>query len=71
MMMYDLCERCGNEIAWDPDFADYGTGYIVTESLIDQNGVFIKSKEHYETWCDDCIKSCAVFDAENKLYSSP
>jgi hypothetical protein len=68
MMMYDLCERCFCEIAWDPDFADYTTGYTVTTSLIEQNGVFIKSENHFEAWRDDCIKTHAVYDAENKSY---
>ena len=33
MMMYDICERCGNEIAWEPDFADYTSGDILTMPL--------------------------------------
>jgi hypothetical protein len=70
MMMYDFCERCFGEIAWDPDFADYVIGYAVTTSLIEQNGVFVKSKDCFEAWCDDCIKNHAVYDAENESYLS-
>ena len=70
MMMYDICERCGNEIAWDPDFADYTRGYVVTMSLEQQQGVFIESKNYIECWCEDCIKQYAKYDKATQTYSA-
>jgi hypothetical protein len=66
--MYDRCERCGNEIAWDPDFADYVTGRIVTLSLQEQNGVYIKERDYLEVWCDDCLKKHARYNKKEHCY---
>jgi hypothetical protein len=70
MIMYDLCERCYNEIAWDPDFADYVSGRIVTMSLVEQNGVFIESEHRFEAWCDDCRKKHAKYNKKTHSYSA-
>jgi hypothetical protein len=66
--MYNLCERCGDEIAWEPDFADYVTGCIVTLSLQQQNGVVVNDQDYLECWCDDCIKQHARYDEKTRTY---
>ena len=70
MTMYDICERCGNEIAWDPDFADYTTGRIAIMSLEQQHGVFIKSSNFVESWCKGCINQFAEYDKKTQTYSA-
>jgi hypothetical protein len=70
MMMYDLCERCGNEIAWDPDYADYTTGRVVTVSLEQEHGVFVKSKCQMEAWCDTCKNTHATHNKQTGEYEA-
>lgn len=70
MVMYNLCERCGNEIVWETDFADYVAGYVLTMSLEQQNGVFINSKSCTENWCNDCIVQHAKYEKKTQLYSA-